>query len=151
MKFERSITIGRPPSDVFVFLRDKDKYPQEPDSPVLILEKTTPGDPGVGTKYREVVQMLPFVRGEIFSEITRYEPPNYLEEDFNGAGMQGHLAYEFRAEADGTLLIQRETIRFLGFLALFEPVIRMMLLRKIEERLRGIKDELEAGWEVEAL
>ena len=49
---------------------------------------TTNGLPAVGTRYREVVQMLPFVRGEILSEITRYEPPSHLEERFWGAGMQ---------------------------------------------------------------
>ena len=43
MYFELSITINRSPSDVFAFLRDKDKYPQEDGSPVLILEKITPG------------------------------------------------------------------------------------------------------------
>jgi len=134
--------------DVFGFLRDKDKYPQEPGSPVLVLEQTTPGDPGVGTRYREVVQMLPWKTGEILSEITRYEPPTYLGEDFHGAGMVGHLDYEFRAEGEGTRLIQREFIRFQGILRLFEPAIRPILLRKIEERLRGIKADLEGGWEV---
>ena len=74
MYFELSILIRRSPSDVFAFLRDKDQYPQEDDSPVLILEKTTVGPVGVGTRYREVVQMLPFVRGEILSGITRNEP-----------------------------------------------------------------------------
>jgi len=85
MYFELSILIHRLPADVFAFLRDKDKYPQEADSPVLLLEKTTPGFPGVGTCYREVVQMLPFYKAEILSEITRFEPNEYLEEDFKGA------------------------------------------------------------------
>jgi hypothetical protein len=66
--FELSIPINRSPADVFVFLRDKDKYPQEEGSPVLVLEKTTPGPTGVGTCYREVVQMLPFYRGEILPQ-----------------------------------------------------------------------------------
>jgi uncharacterized protein YndB with AHSA1/START domain len=50
--FELSIYIERPPADVFRFLRDKDKHPQEEGSPVLLLDKTTPGDPGVGSCYR---------------------------------------------------------------------------------------------------
>ena len=69
--------INRRPADVFAFLRDKDKYPQEEGSPVLVLDKTTPGPPCVGTCYREVVQMLPFYRGEILSEITCFEPNEY--------------------------------------------------------------------------
>jgi hypothetical protein len=46
MCFDLSITIHQSPQDVFLFLRDKDKYPQEPGSPVLILEQTTPGPAG---------------------------------------------------------------------------------------------------------
>jgi len=57
MFFELSVTIDRPPEDVFAFLRDKDSYPQKPGSLVLILVKITSGQAGVGTCYREVVQM----------------------------------------------------------------------------------------------
>lgn len=146
MYLELSISINRQPADVFAFLRDKDRYPQEEGSPVLVLEKTTPGPTGVGTCYREVVQMLPFYRGEILSEITRFEPPEYLEEDFRGAGMQGHLAYQFLPEKEGTKLIQRETLDYQGLLRFCEPVIRLMLDRRLRERLEDIKAVLEGGF-----
>ena len=146
MQFEISISIDRSPSDVFAFLRDKDEFPQEVGSPVLILEQTTPGPAGVGTRYREVVQMLPFFQGEILSKITRFEPGQYLEEDFWGAGMRGHLAYRFLSEGDGTRLIQRETVRCCGLLGLLDPVIKAMLFRRCRERLDGIKAVLESGW-----
>jgi hypothetical protein len=148
MNFELSITINRSPSDVFAFFRDKDKYPQMEGSPVLILDKTTPGPPSVGTCYREVVQMLPFYQGEILSEITHFEPNKRLEEDFIGAGMHGHLAYQFLPNSDGTNLIQRETINYHGILKLFEPVIRVVLHRRLQERLKGIKAILESGYMV---
>lgn len=148
MDFELSVTIERPPSDVFAFLRDKDLYPQEPDSPVLALDKTTDGSPRPGTRYREVVQMLPLVRGEILSEITRYEPDRFLEEKFEGAGMQGYLAYEFVPRSDGTELIQRETLQPLGLLRLVGPLVRRMLSRQLRARLETIKVVLESGWEV---
>jgi hypothetical protein len=144
--FELTISIHRPPADVFAFLRDKDKYPQEEDSPVLLLEQTTSGLPGVGTCYREVVQMLPFYQGEIVSKITRFEPNEYLEEDFCGAWMYGHLAYQFIPEQDGTKLIQRETLYYQGLLMLCEPVIRLLLGRRLRERLEGIKAVLESGY-----
>jgi hypothetical protein len=148
MYFELSISIDRPPEDVFAFLRDKDKFPQEEGSPVLVLEMTTQGPPGVGTRYREVVQMLPFFRGEIHSVITRFEPPELLEEDFWGAGMVGHLAYQFLRQGEGTKLIQRETLSYRGALRLFEPVIRPILGRRLRERLREIKACLEGGYAV---
>ena len=148
MFFELTVSIRRPPAEVFAFLRDKDIYPQEPDSPVLLLEKTTPGAPGVGTCYREVVKMLPFYQGEIVSTLTRFEPYEYLEEDFRGAGMHGHLAYQFIQEPGGTLLIQRETLHYQGLLRLFEPVIRVFLYRRLRERLADIKSILESGYKV---
>ena len=146
MYFELSISINRPPADVFAFLRDKDKYPQDENSPVLVLEKTSPGPPGVGTRYREVVQMLPFIRGEIWSEITRFEPSDYLEENFEGAGMQGQLAYQFLPEGGGTKLIQRETLKYRGVLKAIEPLIKPILDRRIKERLVEIKKVQESGW-----
>ena len=148
MYFQLSVCIERPPADVFAFLRDKDLYPQEPGSPVLVLEKTTAGGPSVGTRYREVVQMLPLVRGEILSEITRYEPDRFLEERFRGAGMQGQLLYEFVPRAGGTELIQRETLQPLGVLRLVGPLMKQMLDRRLRERLEGIKSILESGWQV---
>ena len=117
---------------------DKHAFPQEPDSPVLRL----------GTQYVEVVQMLPWMKGEIFSRITRCEPYKHLEEDFEGAGMAGYLAYEFFQKREGTLLIQRETIQWQGFLKLFTPIIRVMLEHQLQIRLADIKTILENGWVV---
>ncbi|MBE0410155.1 MAG: SRPBCC family protein [Anaerolineales bacterium] len=143
MYFELSISIDRPPAEVFAFLRDKDKHPQEKGSPVLLLEKTAPGEAGVGTCYREVVQMLPFYRGEILSEITRFEAHEHLEEDFWGAGMRGHLAYQFVSEGQGTRLIQKQGLHYQGVLRVFNPLIRLVLGRRLRERLEAIKEYLE--------
>ena len=92
--------------------------------------------------------MVPFVRGEILSQITRFEPPEFLEEDFHGTGMEGHLAYQFRPEAQGTTLIQRETVRWKGWQRPFERWIGAMLRRQCQKRLEGIKAVLESGWKV---
>lgn len=143
MKFECSISIRCKPEEAFVFLRDKDQFQQEPGSPVLLLEKTTPGPVGIGTCYCEVVQMFPLVIGEILSTIQRHEPPRFLEESFKGTGMKGYLAYEFIPVEEGTLMIQRETIQFQGFFWLFSPIMERMLLKAVESRLEGIKTILE--------
>lgn len=146
MRFELSVRIERPPEDVFAFLRDKDLFPQEPGSPVLVLDKITPEAVGIGTRYREVVQMLPFLRGDIRSAITRFEPPRFLEEDFRGGGMSGHLAYEFVPDGDATILIQRETLEAHGLLRPFAGLIERSLAGKLRERLESIRAILESGW-----
>lgn len=88
--------------------------------------------------------MLPFVRGDIRSRITRFEPDAYLEEDFEGGGMKGHLAYEFLAQGESTFLIQRETIVWQGCLKLCAPVIKPMLAKQLKARLVDIKAILES-------
>ena len=74
------IEINKPPSDTFNFLCDKDQFKQPSNSPVLLLEKTTTGPIGVGTRYREVVQMMPFVKRDFLSEVTRFEPFSVFKE-----------------------------------------------------------------------
>jgi len=92
--------------------------------------------------------MLPFYQGEILSEITRFEPDEYIEENFRGAGMYGHLAYQFLDEKGGTKMIQRESLHYLGLLRLCEPVIRVFLERRLRDRLEDIKAVLEGGFTV---
>lgn len=146
MDFDVSIHIKREPQDVFAFLRDKDLYPQKEGSPVLLLDKTTPGPVGVGTRYREVVQMLPLVKGEILSEIIAYEPGQRLAESWEGPSMDGTLTYLFIAEEGGTRLVQQERLNPRGWLRLFGPIIKHTLGRAIVRRLEDIKRILEAGW-----
>lgn len=148
MRFELSVGIRRSPDDVFLFLRDKDKHAREPDSPVLVLEQTTPGPAGVGTRYREVVRMLPLVRGEIRSVVTRFEPGVRLEEEFEGFGMRGHLAYRFVPERGGTRLVQKETIYLRSpLLRAFRPAVERLLRQRLPARLEMIRTALEDGWE----
>jgi hypothetical protein len=144
VKLQLSIEISRPPSEVFAFLRDKDTYPQDADSPVLVLEKTTPGPPGVGTRYREVVRMMSFYKGEILSVITRYEPGRRLEEDWWGPCMRGDLAYLFQPVPGGTRLVQTEHVELCWTLVLFTPVFKLMLGNALRARLRTIKSVLES-------
>ena len=112
---------------------------------MLVLEQTTPGPAGAGTRYREVVQMLPFVRGEILSVITRFDPGERLDEDFQGAGMKGHLAYRFVPEDGGTRLFQEETVEPRGLLRVAAPVMQQALARQLRTRLEAIKQFLESG------
>ena len=142
MYFELSININCSQEEVFIFLRDKDKHVQKENSPVLLLERITEDPVGVGTKYREIVQMLFFYKSEIISTITRYEPFHYLEEEFFATGMRGYLAYQFINKNDSTELIQKENIVFTFPINLMNPIIKKVLHRKLVERLEEIKSEL---------
>jgi hypothetical protein len=81
-----SIDIRRPPEVVFEFLANIQDVQQLDDSPVLDLDLVTEDPPRVGSRYREVVQMMPSIKGEIISEITAFDPPRVLEMVWSGPG-----------------------------------------------------------------
>ncbi len=138
-----SVDIRRPPEAVFHFLANIQDVQQPKDSPVLALDLITEGPPRLGSKYREVVQMLPFFKGEIFSEITAFEPPRVLELAWTGPGMKGTDRYELASTQGGTKLKHNKTTSCVGVLRLMEPFMRGPLIPRLEERLVDIKRELE--------
>jgi hypothetical protein len=138
-----SVHIQRPPEAVFEFLANIQDVPQAKGSPVLALDLTTPGPPRLGSRYREVVRMLPFFKGEILSEITVFDPPVVLEMSWTAPGMKGMDRYELAAAHGGTALKHTKNTVCLGALRLLEPWMRGALIPRLEDRLVGIKRELE--------
>jgi len=147
MEINLSIDIDRPTSEVFAFLRAMENHPQEEGSKVLLVEKTTRGDVNVGARYREIVQMLPFIRVDMFSEVTRYEPNECIELTWHGGGMEGVLTYYFESHNDGMRLTLHEIVTPKGVMKLAEPVIQPMFHRTLTNRLYGIKRVLELSKE----
>ena len=140
-----SIDIRRPPEAVFEFLANIQDVQQADGSPVLALELTTEGPPRLGSRYREVVQMMPFMKGEIISEITAFDPPRVLEMAWTGPGMTGTDRYELATIPDGTTLNHKKCVSFPGVLRVMEPFMRIPLIPRLEERLVEIKHLLEVG------
>jgi hypothetical protein len=138
-----SIDIRRPPEVVFEFLANVQDVPQADDSPVLSLDLITEGPPRLGSRYREVVRMMPFLKGEIISEITVFDFPRVLELTWKGAGMRGTDRYELEANQVGTTLKHSKHTSFLGILRVMEPVMRIPLIPRLEQRLVGIKHVIE--------
>lgn len=144
VKFILSITIQQPPATVYAFLSNKDRYfRKSKKGAVRRLEKTTPGPTCVGTRYREVVQVLPFVQKAFYSRITNLEPNRRLEEDWVGAGMRGHLTYTLEPTDKGTRLIQTQTLTPQNSLVLLSPLIRLSFGFALRWRLRKLKWRLE--------
>ena len=116
-----------------------------PVHPYCFIERTTPGPIGVGTRYREVVQMMPFVRRDMLSEITRYEPVSVLEEKWKGGSMEGILTYFFNPIPEGTEIIQHVNIRALGLLKPFDRILSKTYAKAAQYRLECLKELLETG------
>ncbi|NIS81236.1 MAG: hypothetical protein GTO14_13765 [Anaerolineales bacterium] len=143
MEFHFSVTIDRSMNDVFTFLEDMSNHPQERGTKVLLVEKTTSGPIGVGTRFREVVAMLPLTRVEMASEVTKYKQHSHLEFTWHGGGMEGVLSFSLKAQGGATSVTLHEVVTPKGLMKLVGPVIRASFQRNLGNRLQGIKRVLE--------
>jgi hypothetical protein len=143
MEFRFTATIQRPPGQVFAFFRDIDQHAGRKGTRVPVYDKLTPDPVGLGTRYREVVQLLPLIRGEIISEITEYHEGKRLGYRFSGLGMDGALTYTFQAVDRGTYLVQEQSLNPKGVLRIFGTTIGKMFSFMAGRRLEGIKALLE--------
>jgi hypothetical protein len=62
---------------------------------------------------------------------------------WNGAGMRGTDRYELDANQHGTTLKHTKCTSFLGILRVMEPVMRIPLIPRLEQRLVEIKHLIE--------
>jgi hypothetical protein len=143
MDFEFKADIKRSVEDVFAFFRDLDQFAGRKGSIVPILENITPGPVGLGTRYYEVVQIMPFITGEVFSEIAEFVPNQLISYEYTALGMKGNLTYLFEASSDATKVFQKQSFMPGGILKVLSPIIKAMFSRMAEKRLRSIKDLLE--------
>jgi hypothetical protein len=108
-------------------------------------EPLTDGEPGVGTRYRDV-----FVdhgqRIELEAEVVRFEPPGYLEVSLRGDGVEATSSQRLE-EIDGggtrlTALIETEyTKRLLRMMA---GVVTRHAQQRLESDLAELKRIVEA-------
>lgn len=145
MHFDGSVLVGAPPAAVFALLADVQDHAVGPGSPVTAMEKIPPGPTRVGTRWREVVSVMPGLTLEIWSEVTRLEANRRLEERFWGAGMRGSLTYTLTPSGRGCLLRQQESMQAEGALRLVGLPWGWMLRWRLVGRLREIRDAVEDG------
>jgi hypothetical protein len=142
MDYDISVTIRRPPGDVFGVLADIQRY-IHPGSPVPKMEKIPAGPTAVGTRWREVVRLGPLLTMTIWSEVTAIEPGRRLEERFRGPGMTGRLVYTIEPNEAGCVLRQQQTITPHGPLRLVAGQMDGMFRARVTARLESIRDGIE--------
>ncbi len=143
LEINLSITIERSVDKVFGFLSDFENHHQESNSQVLLVEKLTPGSSRIGTKYRETVQLLPFIKVEMITEVTQMKPHKCLEFIWSGGGMEGVLEYHFDPRDGWTNVEFKERVIPKGIMKLVGSLIKASFHKTMEDRLNGIKAFLE--------
>jgi len=105
--FENEIVIRRPPEDVFVLLADLEKVPRW-NPAIERTERTTPGDVGVGSTYRQL-RSAP-TRSEETFRIVRFDPPERLALDGQIGSFGAHVDYVLERTPGGTRLTNRVSL-----------------------------------------
>jgi uncharacterized protein YndB with AHSA1/START domain len=134
--FSHSVSIPRPPGEVFPWLLEADRVPQWTAN----LERYEPtGAIGAGGHVRQRLD----VSGQTIDmdmEIVRYEPPHVAETRFATNGIDVVNVYALAAQDGGTRLTQSLDARAKGLTArLLLPAVQPRLERKLTEDLERLR------------
>ena len=145
MRCESTVTIGKPPAEVFPWLLDADKVAAWMTG-LQAYEPLEPGPLHVGSRIRqELIVSGQHLRFEL--EVTELDPPRRVVLRFEGSGFKAANEYGV-VEADGgaqvTWVISGDTTSFKARL------IAPMVQAKLQEKLDGDLARLRALLEGEA-
>jgi uncharacterized protein YndB with AHSA1/START domain len=140
--FTHSVTIPRPPEEVFPWLLEADRVPQWTSN----LERYEPeGAVGPGST---ILQRLE-VSGQTFDvtmEVVRYEPPREAETRFSTNGVDIIAAYALAPDGAGTRLTQTLEAKARSLSArLIVPAVQPRLERKLMGDLERLQTLLSDG------
>jgi len=142
LKFGTSVTINRPPEDVFSFVanfENEPKYQRE----VEVTTKTSEGPIGIGTTFRDVVRVMG-LRLESTYEIIEYEPSRSLAIKILKGQAPFTARYTF-TDVDGrTELGFSADVYPTGVLRLVQPLLQLRLQRQFEGNFNRLREILES-------
>ena len=139
--FSHTVSVPKPPGEVFPWLLDEDKVPQW-TTHLQAYQVLGGGAIAHGTRIRQVL----VVSGQpldIELEITRYDPPGFAESRFTTNGLEVETTYALREAGAGTELTQTLEGKPNGFKArLLVPVVQPKLEAKLKEDLERLRELL---------
>jgi uncharacterized protein YndB with AHSA1/START domain len=140
--FTYSVTIPRPPEDVFPWLLEADRVPQWTSN----LERYEPeGWVGPGARIFQTLDVGGH-RFDVTMEVVRYEPPREAQTRFSTNGVDVDASYVVAPDGTGTLLTQSLEAKARSLSArLVVPAVQPRLERKLIEDLERLRDLLSTG------
>jgi carbon monoxide dehydrogenase subunit G len=142
MRCESTVTIGKPPADVFPWLVEVDKVPQWM-SGLQVYDPLEPGPLHVGSRIRQELSVSgQHLRFEL--EVTELDAPRRAVLRFEGSGFKAANEYSV-SEAEGgsrvTWVISGETTSFKA--KLIAPMVQAKLQEKLDGDLARLRSLLE--------
>lgn len=133
--------VDRPVKDVFAFVGDPKNLPKW-NSAVVSLEQVTPGEVGVGTKFKSVGEMMGRrIEGEM--QVTAYEPDTKCGFQVNAGPMQVDITVMLKTVGTGTKISLNAQGNPAGFFKIAEGMMAGRVKSMMEENLARLKSQLE--------
>jgi len=141
INIDLSILVEKPIKDVFAFIGNLDNMPKW-NTTVMGVEQITPGDVGVGTKFKSVGKMLGRrIEGEM--QVTAYEPDTKFGIQMNAGPALVNMTISFKTVGTGTEVSLNAQGNPGGLFKLAEPVMQGRVKSIMEENLTRLKSQLE--------
>jgi carbon monoxide dehydrogenase subunit G len=140
--FQNTVTIRRPPDDVFAFLADFENVPAW-NYAIVETRKVSPGPVGVGTTYRQT-RSVPR-RSEEGFEVTVFEPASRLEVRGEIGPFRARARYALEPSGSGTRLTNAVQLQSSGLLRLVAPLATSRVKRAVAANLDALRQVLERG------
>lgn len=121
MRFTNTITVQRPPSEVFAYLADLSHLPQW-NYALADTRLVTPGPVGVGSRYRQR-RTVP-VHTEETLEITEFVPDEKLTVRGTLNSFPAELTYSLHPTDNGTTVVNTVTLHVSGLRSLLTAPIK---------------------------
>ncbi|MFI9366902.1 SRPBCC family protein [Kitasatospora sp. NPDC053057] len=141
MRFENTLTINAPVSEVFAYLARPENLPRW-NYALDRTERTSPGPIGVGTTYRQT-RHLPRPAEEHF-RVTEYDPPNLLTADGDFGPLTGTTTYRLTPlDQRTTRLVNTVHLTAPGALKAVAAITGPRVKHAVAKNLDVLKDILE--------
>ncbi|HET8662953.1 MAG TPA: SRPBCC family protein [Nocardioides sp.] len=142
MKFANTVTIARPPEDVFAFLADLENLPRW-NYAIQQTRKVTPGPLAVGTRYHQV-RTVP-TRQEESLEVVDLEHGRRLIVEGTLSMLPARLEYDLVPQGGGTVVTNTVELDVPPPLVLVSLVATRRIKPAVAENLAVLKTILERG------
>ncbi len=143
INLDLSTLIDRPMKDVFAFVSNLNNMSKW-NSAVVSLQQVTPGEVGVGTKFKSVGEMLGRrIEGEV--QVTTYEPDTKTGFQMNAGPIQMNVTISFKTVGTDTKVSLNAQGNPAGVFKLAEGLLQGRVKSMMEENLVRLKSVLETG------
>ena len=143
INLDLGILIDKPVQDVFAFVTNPNNMSKW-NSAVVSMQQITPGAVGVGTKFKNVGEMLGRrIEGEM--QVVAFEPDSKYGFQMNAGPMQVNVVLTFKTVGTGTKINLNAQGNPAGVFKLAEGVMQGRVKSMREENLARLKSVLEKG------